>query len=263
MQVYFRHDRDTMDEYEVCKKFFDTVDIRTKVSAGQTVICRYSALPFNLELEKDLRHLGCEMLNSSSQHSYVADMGWIYDLGPMTFQTWFSSAGLPDIPMVVKGRTNSRKFEWNTKMYAPDRGTALEIMRELWHDPMIGPQGIVFRKYHPLKTFEVGVNDMPMTNEWRCFFYKGQLVDFGYYWASIDDLSIVDDSSFRNSGLKLAQDAADILKDNLYFFAVDVAEDINGKWWVVEVNDGQMSGLSMIPVERFYANLRRIVGHAG
>jgi hypothetical protein len=28
------------------------------------------------------------------------------------------------------------------------------------------------------------------------------------------------------------------------FYVADVAQDQNGKWWLVEINDGQMSGLS-------------------
>lgn len=261
IQVYFRHDRDTENEYRICQNYFPTVDYRMNLAHNDSVvICRYSALPFNHELEQDLQAIGCTPINSSFEHSYIANMDWMYDLEGLTFPTWTRLEDVPgDFPMVVKGRTNSRKFEWDTRMFAKNRATAVEIMHELWHDPLIGAQGVVFRKYIPLKTYEIGVNGMPMTNEWRCFFYKNQLVDAGFYWSSLDDMTLVDTDSFNSEGLALAQKAADILAENTTFFVVDVAQGENGRWWVVEVNDAQMSGLSTIPEERFYQNLTRVL----
>ncbi len=261
VQVYFRHDQNTQYEYQVCQKYFDTVEYRTQIAPNSgKVICRYSALPFNRELEMDLKNLGCEPINSNYEHSYIAEMGWVYDLENLTFPTWFRLQDVPgDFPMVVKGKTNSRKFEWETKMFAPTRAKAAEIMHELWHDPLIGPQGVVFRKYTPLKTYEVGVNGMPMTNEWRCFFYKDKLVDYGFYWSTLDNMDLVDSDSFETTGLKIAQEAANILSEFTTFFVVDVAQGEDGRWWVVEVNDGQMSGLSTIPEDRFYMNLAKVL----
>lgn len=261
IQVYFRHDQNSQYEYQVCQKYFDTVEYRTKLKTnGGKVICRYSALPFNRELEMDLKNMGCEPINSNYEHSYIAEMGWIYDLENLTFPTWFRLQDVPgDFPLVVKGKTNSRKFEWETKMFAPTRAKAADIMHELWHDPLIGPQGVVFRKYTPLKTYEIGVNGMPMTNEWRCFFYKDKIVDYGFYWSTLDNMNLVDADSFENTGLKVAQEAANILSEFTTFFVVDVAQGEDGRWWVVEVNDGQMSGLSTIPEERFYMNLAEAI----
>lgn len=261
IQVYFRHDRTTEEEYYQCQKFFDTVDYRMRLKPmASTVICRYSALPFNKELEQDLKELGCTPINSSFEHDYIANMDWIYDLENLTFPTWYRLEDVPgDFPMVVKGRTNSRKFEWNTRMFAQTRADAVNIMHELWHDPLIGPQGVVFRKYVPLKTYEIGLNGMPMTNEWRCFFYKEKLVDAGFYWSSLDDMTKVDTNSFYNEGMEVAKKAASILSENTTFFVVDVAQGEDGRWWVVEVNDGQMSGLSTIPEERFYKNLKEVL----
>lgn len=261
IQVYFRHDHTTETEYNICKNTFFTVDQRTNLKKdGSTVICRYSALPFNKELENDLKNLGLTPINSSYEHSYIADMGWIYDLEEFTFPTWFRLQDVPsEFPLVVKGRTNSRKFEWDSKMFAKTKKDALNIMHELWHDPLIGNQGIVFRKYIPLKTYEIGINGMPMTNEWRCFFYKNKLIDADFYWSTIDNLSIINRQEFEDNGLKIAQEAANIISENATFFVIDVAQGENGKWWVVEINDGQMSGLSMIPEERFYNNLKTVL----
>lgn len=260
-QVYFRKDQNTRDEFDACKNAFKTSECRTELDKEITnVICRFSALPFNRELEKDLHNLNLRPINSSSEHSYIAEMGWIYDIEHLTFPTWDRLENVPgNFPLVIKGKTNSRKFEWNTKMFAKDKSAAIDIMHDLWHDPLIGPQGLVFRKYIPLKTLELGINDMPMTNEWRLFFYKNQLIDYGFYWATLDNLEIIDGSDFLNSGLKVAKECAEIISEFTNFFVVDVAQDIEGKWWVVEINDGQMSGLSLIPHERFYRNLYKVL----
>jgi len=259
-QVYFRSNVDNLEELLECAKQFKTVPCRTKLDGAAvdpTVICRYSALPFNRELEEDLINLGLRPINSSHEHSYIANMDWIHDLNGMTFPTWDRLNEVPgDFPLIVKGRTNSKKFEWNTKMYAATKRRAAEIAAELYNDPLLGPQGLVFRKYVPLKTYEIGVNDMPMTNEWRCFFLGENLVDAGFYWSIIDELGHIDRESFDNGGLQLAMEAAKIVAVNARFFVIDVAQGEDGKWWVVEINDGQMSGLSTIPEDRFYQNLR-------
>lgn len=262
MQIYFRKSKDTEDEYNECKKYFHVVPNRALLTeSGGTVICRYSALPFNKELENDLVVMGLSPINSSVEHSYIAEMDWIYDITEYTFPTYFNLHQVPlkNYPIVIKGRTNSRKFEWNTRMFANNLTEANDISTELSHDPLIGPQGLVFRQYVPLETYEVGINDMPMTNEWRCFFYKGKLIDYGFYWSILDDMTKIGENEFEQTGLVFAHTIAQIIKEHTNFYVIDVARDIHGKWWVVEINDGQMSGLSCIPPDRFYFNLYKIV----
>ena len=262
-QIYFRKLPGTQEEYDIAQSYFNVVTQRTNLQRnnGELVICRYSALPYNNEVNTDLHNLGLIPINSSIEHSYIAEMDWIYDLTEFTFPTWFSLVEVKDsvFPIVVKGRTNSRKFEWNSKMFAQNRAQAIEITGELINDPLIGPQGIVYRKFIQLDTFDIGLNDLPITNEWRCFYYKGQLIDYGFYWPLLDDLSQIDDEDFNKSGLNFANSIAQILNGFTNFYVIDVAKDVNNNWWVVEVNDGQMSGLATIPPERFYANLKRVL----
>jgi len=60
--------------------------------------------------------------------------------------------------------------------------------------------------------------------------------------------------------LEHAQKAADVLtRKGIPFFVVDVAETVSGGWTVIEINDGQMSGLSMIDPVAFYQSLSRVV----
>ena len=58
--------------------------------------------------------------------------------------------------------------------------------------------------------------------------------------------------------LELACEVAKIISKEVKFYVVDFAKTADGKWIVVELNDGQMSGLSMIPPNRFYCNLAKV-----
>lgn len=260
MQVYFRYDIHTEDEFLRCSEKFSTVRFRTKLTpkTGESVICRYSALPFYRELEMDLNEIGLSPINSFHEHTYIANMDWVYDLEDMTFPTWFRLEEVPkDIPLVIKGRTNSRKFEWNSKMYSDSWDKTVDISSELMNDPLIGPQGLAFRKFEKLVTYEIGINGMPMTNEWRVFFYRGDVVDYDFYWSIMEQNERMGRDEFKKTGLRFAIDAA--TKIDVPFMVIDVAQRIDGSWVVVEVNDGQMSGLSNIPAERFYENLKMVV----
>ena len=264
MQIYFRKNPDNIDEYNICSEYFNTVPFRTLLKSDlvdKRVICRYSALPYYSEVERDLNNMGLVPINTFIQHDYIASMGWLEDITEYTFPTYFNLYSIPAdaYPLVIKGKTNSRKFEWDTKMFAVDRKQALDITRELNYDPLIGPQGLVYRKYIELETLEIGINGMRMTNEWRCFFYKGILIASDYYWSIIDDLSLIDYDDFNKNGLPFAISIAQKIKENVDFFVIDIAKDITGKWWVVELNDGQMSGLSLIEPELFYTELYKVV----
>lgn len=227
------------------------------MTAGDQVICRYSCLPFYRELEQDLTINHATMITPFDRHRYIASMNYYFDIEDLTFPTWFSVKEAKDQtgPFIVKGRTNSRKFQWNTLMYAETYKDIIRIHSELGNDPLIGTQGIVIRKYIPLETFEIGLNGMPMTNEWRVFFFDSKIIDYGYYWSCLDDLDKAEraKTDFEENGLRLAQEVADRMRGKLRFFVVDVAKTEEGRWLCVEMNDGQMSGLNMIDPESFYS----------
>lgn len=261
-QILFRKDQYTEDEFEICRKFFHTIEFRTDAWAGYDVIGRFSVLPFYAELEQDLLRKGARLINSYSQHRYISEMQWLEHVGADTFDTWNDLANVPDsaYPIVIKGRTNSRKHQWNTHMFAETKERAIEIRGELWQDPLISPQRLVYRRFVPLETYEIGIAGLPFSNEWRVFYYKGHMVDYGYYWSLLDDLSKIDSDLFWREGMPFANRIAAEIAEHTNFFVLDVARDQTGRWWLVEVNDGQMSGLSMIEPENFYRRLHRVIG---
>lgn len=254
--VLFRKSRETEHEEEICREFFPTINIRAQIPWGNTIIGRYSVLPYYRELEADAKEFRASLINSWEQHRYIANFEYYYDVSRWTPRTWFDGemqhcdcAG----PFIVKGRTNSKKWKWDTKMFAEDKKAALLLGAELSADELIGPQGIIYREYLPLKRYETGINGLPFTNEWRCFFYKEKLLSYGYYWGCAEDASA---AYFPSEAIDLAQEIAKVIARKTNFFVLDLAQRETGEWILIEVNDGQMAGLSLNDPRVLYRNLK-------
>ncbi len=257
LKVLFRHDKNILDEYFECSQIIPTFDSRIDC-ANSLVIARYSCLPFYKELEEDLNKLNSRLINTYQEHRYIANFEYYNDVEKYTFKTYFSFEELPENKsFVVKGRTNSRKHKWNSMMFAKDKRTAIEIGLALMDDALTNEQGIIIREYEELETFEYSINGLPITNEWRLFFLGDQLIDYGYYWSNIDDMRHIDNArqDVIENGLSFAKNIASIIKNKTNFFVVDIAKTRAGEWKLVELNDGQMSGLSMIDPKSFYLKL--------
>lgn len=247
------------EEYEICKQHLPTYKYRTEIPVGSIVFGRYSVLPYYRELEEELANLKCQLVNSHKQHLYIADMMNYYeDISQYTFETHTTWGHIESGQWVLKGRTNSRKHQWNTHMFADGRAELLDVAKRLLDDPFIGDQGLVVRKYIPLENLGEGINGLPVTNEHRLFFYKENLICHGFYWSEHPEVA----KELDSEGLAFAQMIANKISQKTNFFVLDIAKTAEGEWIVVEVNDGQMSGLSDNDPEVLYRNLRRFVASA-
>ena len=227
------------------------------------MIGRYSVLPFYKELEAELKSNGCQLINTYQQHGWIANvLDWAGDAsigvsGPLagfTPRSWSTWASLPsNTSFVVKGRTNSRKFEWNRRMFAKTRDDVPAIAHALLDDALVSDQGLVVREYIPLRKLDEGINGLPISEEWRCFFYKNTLLAKGFYWSKFPDAvckvewTIEAESFVRSAAEKVSQYAN--------FFVLDIARRSDGGWIIIEVNVGQMSGLSLCDPHELYQGL--------
>jgi hypothetical protein len=249
--ILFRSTRETKVEMAIAAKYFDVTESRVGV-VDRLVIGRYSVLPYYRELERDLKLQSSRLVNSHLEHSYIANFDYYEDIANLTAMTWFQLLQVPDAeaPIIVKGRTNSKKFDWDTLMLAKDKRDAGRIAYELSRDPLIAEQGVIFRRFLNLKILEVGISGTPFSNEWRFFFYGDRLLSYGFYWTTTELRG-----EMNETGIALAKQAASLIKESASFFVVDIAEGLDGQWWVIEVNDGQMSGLSDNDPEVLYKEL--------
>lgn len=87
---------------------------------------------------------------------------------------------------------------------------------------------------------------MPLPLEYRVFFVNQKPIFCIPYWN--DGTVYTDNSSPPNEWLE------DISKRiHSPFVALDIAQDINNKWWIIEVNDGGSAGLpDHVDSQHFY-----------
>lgn len=252
------------EEREAANRYFRCTNSRVQVESGDLVVARYSALPYYNELEHDLKLRGASLINTYDMHCFVADMDrWANGkLSGMTPKTWTTPSSVEGAgPFVLKGQTNSRKHLWDTHMYAKDRKAMMEVYCRLLDDSLISTQEIYIREYVPLVNLMTGFNGLPISKEFRFFCCYGKVLCGGFYWSShVADLSVV--PSIAEVPMDFLHEAADLIKDEVNFFAIDVAEKQEGGWTVVEVNDGQMSGLSENDPDTLYTALRDVTSEA-
>ena len=88
-----------------------------------------------------------------------------------------------------------------------------------------------------------------------------QLGEYGLRLAAIENFAVKQWSDVLLAGPRRdaqIEQMKQMIRDAgraVRFLVVDVAETAAGEWIVVEVNDGEMSGLACIEPEGFYANL--------
>ena len=264
-QSFHHREAESTLEWESVNRHFSVYQQRTDVHKDSLVVGRYSVLPYYKELEKDLENRGCTLINSFSQHRWIANFDY-YDVPEIrahTFETWtdrdFYCA--PEGKFVLKGRTNSRKHQWDTHMYANSKREAADVASRLINDGLIGSQGILYRRYTPLRTFEVGLNGLPFTNEWRFFCLGNKVLSSGFYWSTVREDLLEEVKKNRDSLLSerawtFVYSLAGVVSKYVNFFVLDIGETVTGDWKLIEINDGQMSGLSENDPDTLYHNLR-------
>lgn len=257
--ILYRDSGDYPGEFKVAKKYFKCIKNRSMIKKDNFIIGRYSVLPFYKELEEDINYLGGKMINSYLQHRYVADIGNYYrDIKDFTPKTYNYPDQIPfEGPFIVKGETNSKKFEWDKMMFAKDKTEAIRIYCDLKNDGLIGSQDIYIREYVPLKTFSVSIGGLPITEEYRFFIYNNKVMSSGYYWSNYVDEFKDENLDPNNVPKEFLKEIINVVGKNCNFYTIDIAKTKSNDWIVIELNDGQMSGLSENNPEILYENLKK------
>lgn len=248
------------DELAAARKYFDVYEQRANIPSGSCVIGRYSVLPYYRELAFDLRENDSLLVNSYREHLYIADLrNWYMDLSPVTFKTWFSMEEMPKNggPFVLKGATNSKKQQWKTHMYAENYAEANQVHKLLAADGLVGNQDIYIRKYEKLRSFGTSIAGHPITEEYRFFYYGTTQLSGAFYWSEHSYLAEENGLTPDNVPEDFLSDIAETVAQHASFYVVDVGRKENGEWVLIELNDGQMSGLSNNDPYLLYENLSK------
>lgn len=258
--ILYRGQEFENEELDCAHQFFECTNRRPEIKNGDLVIGRYSLWPFFIDQQKDIEYVGAKLINNYQQHRYIADLqNYIIDLRELTPRTWRSLEDLPEKgPFVLKGETNSRKSNWKRDMYAADKKAATEVYFRLMDDSLIGHQNIYIRRYEPMITYMEGINGIPITKEFRFFVAYQQILSGGFYWQNyVDELSEIPDSD--DVPREFLQEVINRVGSQSNFYTIDVGISISGKPFVVELNDGQQSGLSCNNPFILYKNLDQAI----
>lgn len=258
--IYYRKSLMDNDELKSAKKYFNCFDLLTDLKQNQLIIGRYSLLPFYHHQEKEIKNIKSNLINSYNEHLYISDLkNYIFDLKELTPKTWDSLNNLPDnTSFILKGETNSKKSLWKTHMFAKSKQEAINIYSRLLDDGVIGEQKIYIREYIPLFKYLDGINGMPVTKEFRFFVAYGKIICGDFYWQNyIDDIGFKPD--VNEVPLNFLNQVINKIDNKSKFYVIDVAQTEKGNWIVIELNDGQQSGLSCINSDLFYKNLNDVV----
>jgi hypothetical protein len=147
-------------------------------------------------------------------------------------------------PVFVKGARQTRRHLKHLSIInsAEEFDHAMSLYAK---DPVLHWQGVAVRELLPLRPVEARgpVDRLPPVFEFRTFWWRGIHAGSGRYWW---DGSAYDwDRREQAQALAVAGEAARRL--NLPFLVVDMAQCIDGRWVVIEVNDGQESGYAAAP----------------
>jgi hypothetical protein len=178
---------------------------------------------------------------------------------------WLPLVGEPDLdvvmhllrpfgdgPLVLKDYVKSQKHYWNEACYIPraDDRAAVErsVRRFLELQGAELNEGLVFREFVPLKVIgRHPQSGMPLSAEVRTFWYDRRLALAEGYWHGFEDVS---------SAAPLDAFAELVARVPSRFFVMDLALRDDGTWIIVELGDGQVSGLQdPRSTTRFYARL--------
>lgn len=152
-------------------------------------------------------------------------------------------------PFIVKDYVKSRKHEWYDACFInniADKENAERIIKnfiERQDADLVG--GVVLRQFEKLKS--IGFHEksgMPISEEYRVFVFAGRIMIIDDYWQENRKIS------FSNEEQLWIEAAVKKLESN--FVTIDIARREDGKLIIMELGDGQVSGLQQIKPTDFY-----------
>lgn len=179
---------------------------------------------------------------------HTAPSRWTDDEDVRT--AWEVAVELGPPPWIVKDHVKSAKEEWHRACFVPEAASfddfraICERLVELRGDRFTG--GFVVRQYLELATLPGFTSDRRrVTDEHRLVFWDGRLVTHAPYHDV--DATLPNPSQFDFIGRRIESP----------FFVADVARLADGRWTVIEVNDG---GSAILPEGMDPRDVYRAIG---
>lgn len=260
-------------EYQAAKKYFpvglidqqklfekNTVALNCQVTQDTVYIYRGWMLKPGLyaKLVNFIQNQGGKMLNDLAEYEAThllpnwATAGqnqlktrWTSDLSDASIRQLlqqFSGA------VTIKDFVKSRKYEWDEAFYIPatsDTAHALQVVHnfiERQGTELVG--GLVMREFIELKSLgEHPKSHTPIFEEYRVFYLNNVPLTIINYWTEEKiTLSLEDQKLIQLAGKQISSN----------FYTIDFARKANGQLIIMEMGDGQVSGLQDYNEGTFY-----------
>lgn len=266
-------DEDYKEEFDLCSQNFscglfsyedmerNQLSLYGKQIEGLTIYRGWMMKPemYSAFYEK-LKEKNIILINSPEEYNYYHLLPhWYKDFEQDTAVSfWTKGADIPaafsllnnfDGAVMVKDYVKSRKHEWYDACFIPDvsdRKNASQVIQNFvtrQGDGLVG--GIVIRKFLELNSTGCHpISHMPISEEYRAFVLAGNILLVDDYWkeGNVPSFSL-EDQQWIDAQLEK-------IKGN--FVTMDFARTADGKLVIMELGDGQVSGLQQIPVGEFY-----------
>ena len=200
------------------------------------------------------------LINSPEEYErYHMFSGWYEDFKDETPESvWESGESVNDIlnlthnlmgSYIVKDYVKSRKHEWYDACFIENISNKENLSRVITN--FINRQGsdlaggIVLRKFEKLK--QIGFHEksgMPISEEYRIFVFAGRVLIVDDYWRENKNVS------FSDEEWNWIDKIVGRIKSN--FVTIDLARKEDGNLIIMELGDGQVSGIQQIKPEYFY-----------
>jgi hypothetical protein len=158
-------------------------------------------------------------------------------------------------PIVVKDFVKSNKHSWKESCFIPDASDREQARKVITNFMKFQGkdlnEGLVFRKFEDLEFLtEHSKSGMPLTKEYRLFFLKGNLIGVFNYW---------DEGDYQHEQPQLDMFISIAKNIDSSFFTMDISKKKDGSWIIMELGDGQVSGLpDNADVIEFYDGLANV-----
>lgn len=142
------------------------------------------------------------------------------------------------LPVFIKGARQTSRHQAAASVIR-DRGDYERAIAIYRADSVLHWQRFVCREFVPLRKVEgdAGMKVAPAF-EFRTFWYGRQFLGAGRYWYAVPEYRWTEQE--RNDALTLAEKVA--IAVDCGFLVVDLAMTQDGRWIVIECNDGMESG---------------------
>ena len=211
-----------------------------------TAIARMGAADIYSDRYTDFANQGINLIHTPEQYELSTLLpNWYPKISDLTpHSRWFDDfpdAGVVDDefgwPVFIKGERQTTRH--NRSMAIAESEEHFKQICMAWgSDPVLAWQRMVCRKFEPLRSLYADTtNEIPKSYEFRCFCWNGVCVGIGNYWVAE---SYQPTPSEHGEITQLAETVANRL--SLPFLVVDIAQCVDGRWIVIECNDGQDSG---------------------